>query len=308
MSQAFELTPQGPFDLAHQQRFFGGWPIFDPQPQAVAMAFPVEGWTDSAVVVVSQPDAGRITGVVHGPHGQMAGRAWEQALAVLSLDIDGRGFAAVGERDPVIGRLQREHGWMRPTLFHSPYEAACNFVIGQRISIAQARALRLAMAADSGERISVQGVELAAFPRPQRLLELSAIRGLPDEKLVRLHGIARAALAGVLNRARLRAMSVDAALVELTSLRGVGTFSSQGILFRGAGVVDEVTDDPVSKQAVQRLYGLDHLPDHEEVLRYAEPWRPFRMWSLVLLRVWIRGEGGGPASRPRRERGSRRAG
>ena len=308
MPQTFELTPQGPFDLAYQQRYFGGWAPFEPDPAAVAMAFPVEGWTDSAVVVLRQRDTGTIAGAVHGVDGAGAQRAWEQALAVLSLDIDGGEFPSVGERDPVIGRLQRAHGCMRPTLFHSPYEAACNFVIGQRISIAQARALRVRMAADSGDRVEAEGVELAAFPSPQRLLELTTVPGLPAEKLVRLHGIAQAALDGVLERARLRSLPTETALTELTALRGVGTFSSQGILFRGAGVVDEVTDEAVSKQAVQRLYDLDHLPDHAEVVRLAQAWRPFRMWSLVLLHVWIRGEGGGPAPPAKHGRRGRRAG
>ncbi|HSP65385.1 MAG TPA: hypothetical protein VLO10_04260 [Candidatus Deferrimicrobium sp.] len=297
MSQTFEMTPRGAFDLAYQQQHFGGWAPFVPDPAAVAMAFPVEGWETSAVVVLQQRENGSISGAVHGCAADVAQRAWHQALAVLSLDIDGSGFPAVGERDPVIGRLQRAHRLMRPTLFHSPYEAACNFVIGQRISIVQARALRARMAADSGDRIGVQGMDLAAFPRPQQLLTLTAVRGLADEKLVRLHGIARAALDGTLERRRLRALPVGTALAELSELRGVGPFSAQGILFRGAGVVDGVTDDPVTKEAVQRLYELDHLPDQAAVERLAEVWRPFRTWSQVLLHVWIRGEGGGPAAR-----------
>lgn len=307
MPQTFSMVPQGHFDLEYQRGAFGGWPAFEPDPTAVAMAFPVEGWTHSAVVVLRQPeaDAGAITGSVAGADEETAQRAWEQALATLSLDVDGRGFPAVGERDPVMARLQRAHHLLRPVLFHSPYEAACNFVIGQRISMAQARSLRLRMAAESGDHITAGGVELSAFPRPQQLLGLRAIRGLPDEKLLRLHGIAQAALDGILDRARLRALAVEAALAELSVLRGVGPFSAQGILFRGAGVVDEITDDSVSKQAVQRLYGLDHLPDHAEVLRQAEAWRPFRMWCLVLLHVWIRGEGGGPAPPQRRVRRGR---
>jgi len=229
----------------------------------------------------------------------------DQALAVLSLDIDGTGFEAVGERDPVIARLQKTHHAMRPVLFHSPYEAACNFVIGQRISIAQARALRQRMGAESGDSVAVDGVTFHAFPRPQQLLELTEVRGLPDEKLLRIHGIAHAALDGVLDRRRLRALPVETALAEVSALRGVGPFSAQGIVFRGAGVVDEITDDAVGKQAVERLYELDHLPGQAEMLRLAEAWAPFRMWCLVLLHVWIRGEGGGPAPLRLRQRGRR---
>jgi DNA-3-methyladenine glycosylase II len=298
---SFSMHPRGPFDLGHQRQFFGPWPAYPPDATAMAMAFPVEGWTDSAAVVLRQPDSATITGEVYGAGGDGAQRAWQQALAVLSLDVDGTEFPEVGVRDPVIGRLQRDHACLRPALFHSPYEAACNFVIGQRISIAQARAVRARMAAESGDTVSADGAQLSAFPPPQALLRLRAIRGMPDEKLQRLHGIAEAAIDGVLDRARLRSMPTEDALAELATLRGVGPFSSQGILFRGAGVVDEVTNDPVSKSAVQRLYSLDHLPDHAEVLRVAESWRPFRMWSMVLLHVWIRGEGGGPAPSRRRK-------
>ncbi len=300
MAHSFELTPQGPFDLAAQRLFFGGWPVFEPDPGALAMAFPVEGWSHSAVVVLQQGPTGVITGTVHGPPPSVAESAWRQALGVLSLDVDGSGFPSVGERDPAVGRLGRAHTWMRPVLFHSPYEAACNFVIGQRISQVQARALRRRMGEESGDRIEVDGATLTAFPRPQQLLELAEVRSLPEEKLTRLHAVARAALDGVLDRQRLRSMAVPAALAELSAIRGIGPFSAQGILHRGAGLVDEVTDDPVSKQAVQRLYGLDHLPTQEEVLRRAQPWRPYRMWALVLLHVWIRGEGGGAAQRFRR--------
>jgi DNA-3-methyladenine glycosylase II len=304
--QEFSMHPRGPFDLARQRQFFGPWPEYSPDPTALAMAFPVEGWAESAAVVLRQPDPGAISGEVHGADGDAAERAWAQALAVLSLDVDGTDFPRVGERDPVIGRLQANHGFLRPALFHSPYEAACNFVIGQRISIVQARAIRGRMAAESGDSISAGGLELHAFPKPQVLLGLHTISGLADEKVTRLHGIAQAAIDGVLDRARLRSLSTEAALAEVSALRGVGPFSAQGIVFRGAGVVDEVTDEPVSKQAVERLYSLDHVPDHAEVMRYAEAWRPFRMWSLVLLHVWIRGEGAGSA--PSRGRGRQGAG
>ncbi len=120
---------------------------------------------------------------------------------------------------------------------------------------------------------------------------------------MRLHGVARAALDGVLDRARLRALPVARRSRRCLELRGVGPFSAQGIVFRGAGVVDEVTDEPVSRRAVQRLYRMDHPLDHPGMLRVAEAWRPFRMWALVLLHVWIRDQGVGPSARHRRPRG-----
>jgi DNA-3-methyladenine glycosylase II len=259
------------------------------------MAFPVEGWRGSAAVVARQEqDDGPIEGTVIASGEAGSNQARSQALASLSLDVDGTGFPAVGVRDPVIGGLQQRYGWLRPVCFHSPYEAAVNFVVGQRISMRQSRALRARMARDLGEPLEVGGLTVHAFPVPQRLVDLAAFPGLPEEKLGRLRGIARAALEGTLDRARLRGMPTHEALAELQQLRGVGPFASQGILHRGAGVVDDVTDDDATRQAVQLAYGLREPPTRTEILAIAEAWRPFRMWATVLLHVWLRRERGGP--------------
>jgi 3-methyladenine DNA glycosylase/8-oxoguanine DNA glycosylase len=34
-----------------------------------------------------------------------------------------------------------------------------------------------------------------------------------------------------------------------------------------------------------RLYGLDAPPTLEEFAELSEPWRPFRIWATVLLRL-----------------------
>jgi len=60
------LVPQGPFRLADASAYFGGWPPFPPDPSAVAMTFPVEGWRTSAAVILRQGDTGRLTGEVPG--------------------------------------------------------------------------------------------------------------------------------------------------------------------------------------------------------------------------------------------------
>jgi DNA-3-methyladenine glycosylase II len=46
-----------------------------------------------------------------------AGLVRQQVARVLSLDYDGAEFLRVGERDPVIGRLQAAAPGLRPPLF-----------------------------------------------------------------------------------------------------------------------------------------------------------------------------------------------
>lgn len=300
----FEIKPNGSFDLSHTNQYFGGWLTLHADDQAVVMTFPVEGWKTSAAVVVRQDDKGKIAGDVICAD-QHAQAAWQQALATLSLDYDGTGWNALGEKDPLIGRLQASYKRLRPVLFHSPYEAAAAFVIGHRLSIKQGRAIRQAMAKEYGDSVQVGDGSFYAFPRPEVLKKITGIKGVSPAKIPRLHGIAEAAMDGWLDRNVLRAMPEEEALTNIRSLKGIGEFFSQGILYRGAGLPDAVPDDEVTKQAFQRAFELKEVPNHETVLKLADPWRPFRMWATVLLHVWFRREEGGPkrsSDRPRVKR------
>jgi DNA-3-methyladenine glycosylase II len=282
----FEMVPRGPFDLENQTSRFGGWPKLG---DGIVMPFPVEGWNGSAAVVMRQR-ANVITGAIHGASDADAERAWHQAMATVSLDVDGDGFVHIGRRDAVIGRLQAEYRNLRPVLFHSPYEAACAFVIGHRITILQTRRIRQRLAEEIGATIEVDGAAFTAFPDPRALLRLESFPGLAPVKIERLHHVARAALEGRLDRARLRSLPEEDALTQLRTLPGIGEFFAQGILMRGAGLVDAVTDDDITPRAIQLLYGLDERPDRAAVLRRAEAWRPYRMWAVVLLNVWGRSQ------------------
>ncbi len=68
-------------------------------------------------------------------------------------------------------------------------------------------------------------------------------------------------------------------------------------MHRGAGVVDELTNDDLTQYAVQKAYGLPQLPDPEQMLEITTAWKPYRMWAEVLLHVWLRREVGLPPKR-----------
>ena len=292
----FEHVPRGPFDLSNQNKYFGGWPTLARDPAAVVMTFPVEGWKGSAAVVLRQSADGRLTGRILCP-AALSDRARQQALSCVSLDVDAESWPEVGVRDPVIGELQKKYLFLRPVLFHSPYEAAAGFIIGHRITIKQKQALMRRMAEELGEGFSIEGEVFHAFPAPQVLLTIPGYKGLSEQKVERLRGIARAAIEGILDRESLRSLPVGDAISRLEALRGIGPFFAQGILYRGAGLADEVTRDDTTEYAVKIAYRLEQSPDHTRVLEIARPWRPFRMWAAVLLHVWIRREVGLPGRR-----------
>ncbi len=290
--QQFEMTPKGPFSLVTTKEYFGDWTTLGPDQASVALAFPVESWHTSAAAILRQDQNNRIHGTIYGA-GAEAERAWQQALAVFSLDCDGSSWPEVGQRDPLLGKLQSNYNFLRPVLFHSAYEAAASFIIGHRISIQQGRKLRQALAQEIGEPLHIGETTLYAFPQPQILRELDSFKGINAEKIERLHGVAQAALDGLLDRAYLRSLPVEQALTKLRTIRGVGDFFAQAILMRGAGLVDSLVNDDTTKQAIQLLYQLPQLPDQATVEQIAETWRPYRMWATVQLHAWLRREMGG---------------
>jgi len=290
-----EIVPRGPFSLAAAQDFAGGFPAGigggGVQGASITLAFPLEGRDASAAVELWQEPDAVVRGRTDAPS-ELIDAATHQAARSLSLDHDGSAWPAVGERDPVVGGYQREHSFFRPVCFYSAYEAATSFVIGQRISRRQSAVIKRALAEELGDRPTIEGIEVPAFPRPSRLLELRTARGLSDEKVRRLHSLAQAALDGRLDSKALRAMPEDQALASLRELPGVGPFTANGILYRGCGVADGLPGaDELGGTVVKDLYGLETVtPD--DVRRIAEAWRPYRMWAVVLLRMaWTRAQG-----------------
>lgn len=236
----FEIAPRGPFSLRAAAQFgFGGSlgaPAFD---GAMRLAFAVDGFAGHAGVLLRERSDQTIEGEVQGGCDVAAVR--DQVARILSLDHDGDAWLAVGERDPVIGRLQREHPGVRPVLFHSPYEAAAWSIVSARRPATQAAGVRRRLSEELGATFDVGGIPMAAFPLPERLLNVKPGPGLSEEKVARLHGVAHAALDGALDPQRLRAMKPDAALAELLTLRGIGPFYAALILVRSSGVADVAT-------------------------------------------------------------------
>jgi DNA-3-methyladenine glycosylase II len=292
-----DIIPSSTFDLRNENSFFGGWPVIEDSADkfSIVIAFPVEGWQESAAITVTQYKSSELSFDASGCKDTK--KAINQALATLSLDVNDKGWSEVGNQDAVIGNLQKKYNYLRPVLFHSPYEAAAGFVIGQRISIRQRQALQSKIAEKLGEAITINGQDFFAFPLPQKLLELDTFPGLNPVKVERLKGIAKAALEGRLDRAKLLALPTKTALTYLQNLPGIGPFYASGILYRGAGIVDGITDDTLTKYVVQQAYRLPKEPTHEEVVKIAQSWKPYRMWAEVLLHIWMRREVGMPKRR-----------
>lgn len=211
-----------------------------------------------------------------------------QLARILSLDVDGSGFPGLAAADPVVAGLMADYPGLRPVCFHSPYEAAAWAVIGHRVRMAQAAAVKARLAERYGRRVQIAGRTLYAFPTPPVLRTITRAPGLTEVKIERLHALAEAADDGLLDAARLRAMPVDDALAALRALPGIGPFSAELILIRGAGHPDVFPrHEPRLHAAMADAYGLGATDsrDPRRLAGIADRWKPYRSWVALLLRA-----------------------
>ena len=277
----FTITPRGPFSL-DQAGSFGFGPREAESGEAMRLSFAADGSGSRRASSCARRD-GTIEGEVHGdtPAEPRAIRSRASSRSSTTAR-SGRGSApATGDR-----ALQADFPGLRPVLFHSPYEAAAWAVIVARRAAHRpgmcARARRALRRDVRARRRAARGVPLGRGGARDR----RADTGLTNEKRLRLQGIARAELDGRLDVAHLRELGPDAARAELQQLRGIGPFSSSLVVLRAVGFTDVLpVEQPMVQRAVERAYEITSPLGPEQFAALAEPWRPFRTWACVLLRV-----------------------
>ncbi len=283
-----DLPVQGPFDLMASARFLEGFPPAArtdaaARPGELRLAFPVApSWRPVGVLLRQHRPGGPVRAAVRGEPADID-NAIAAVRRILSLDVDGTRFTDVGARDPVVGELQARYPGLRPVAFHSPYEAACFAIIGHRIRMTQAATIKHQLAVRLGERVDVHGIELPSFPAPSVLRAQPHVPMVSELKSDRLKAVAEAAEAGRLDAAELRSLPMAEALARLKTLPGIGDFSADLVLLRGAAHPDGFAESETRlHEEMRRAYGVATKSELREV---AESWSPYRTWVSLLLRV-----------------------
>ncbi len=285
------IPTRGPFSLEELALFGFGHRNERSFDGVMRMAFRVDHDLETAVGVEVRQRGDQLDLTVHGDADPDVVAA--QVARVISCDHDGEGFADLGRRDQVIGSLQQAAPGLRPALFYSPYEAAVWSVISARRARAQGIALRERLNEAHGTAFELAGRTVTALPAPSRLAALTDLPGLPADRIPRLQAAAAAAQRGDLDVDRLVALGPEAAQEAVQELPGIGPFYSALIVVRACGFVDVLpTDEPRSRQAVHDLYGLStpmtdwaHAEGGDEYAAFADRWKPYRTWAVVLIRA-----------------------
>ncbi len=174
-SQTFSIIPDGPFSLAQAAQFGFGQRSGTEWDGVMRLAFCLDGYREQLGVEVRQDAKGVVQCAVAAPASGVidTDAIRRQVARVLSLDHDGAEFTKVGERDPVIARLQEVAPGLRPPLFYSPYEAAAWCVLSARRPARQMMTIRQRLSEAHGQTFDLAGRRWRRF-RCRRLSSMSS--------------------------------------------------------------------------------------------------------------------------------------
>lgn len=286
------IEPAGPFDLTRSISFLEEWPATRRPADGAALRFAFCAEHDWRPVGVRVTQHG---GAVTVAATRGAGDVVAEVARILSLDVDATAVRQVVDRDRVVAELVAAAPGLRPVCFWTPWEAACWALLTQRTSMRTAAALKRRIGDELGTTVEVDGEALTAFPAPRTVLDAPRLPGVDPTKLDRVRALAAAALDGTLTTATLRGLAPDEARAALRALPGVGPFSADLILIRGAGAPDVfTTNEPRLLAAVRRRYGLPDSAGVEDCRAIAERWRPLRSWVGFWLRASAVSSGNAP--------------
>lgn len=186
--------------------------------------------------------------------------------------------------DPVLARLIDAHPDFRPRAWIDELPGLDAFttlifqVAGQQLSVRSTRTILSRLEERFGGHLPSPAELLAADPQVVRASGLSTRKGAT------LRALAERFVDGRLSEDALSRMTDDEIDVALTEVSGIGPWTAHGFLIVALDRPDVLLPgDLALRHAVQRLYGLDHLPTEAEMVEMAERWRPYRSLAVSYL-------------------------
>jgi DNA-3-methyladenine glycosylase II len=197
---------------------------------------------------------------------------------------DAAAFATLRKADPVIAALIDANpdydpdAWLERMPKMDAFGVLIFQVIGQQLSVAVTRTMLDRVMNRFGGHL----------PSPEELLEADPLdiraAGLSHRKVQTLRDLAERFVDGRLDPDELERLSDEEVVGRLTEVSGVGRWTAEGFLAIALHREDVVLPgDLALRKAIQRAYGLDHLPSQDEVVAIAEAWRPYRSLAVNYL-------------------------
>jgi DNA-3-methyladenine glycosylase II len=163
------------------------------------------------------------------------------ARALFSLDHPIEEFYRLVRKEPILRGTDRRFRGLRLPRDPTVYEALLYAVIGQQLSVRAARAVQLRLFERTSSVLEVDGVEVRCVPKPRAILGLGEA-GLRSVGTSRAKARTLLALAewapGAPSGDTFANGPLEPAVARLDALPGIGPWTAENALLRGAGRKD----------------------------------------------------------------------
>jgi 3-methyladenine DNA glycosylase/8-oxoguanine DNA glycosylase len=222
--------------------------------------------------------------------GASAAAARRAARELFSLDHALGEFYRLVRAEPVLRGTDRRFRGLRLPRDASVYEALLHAIVGQQLSVRAANTIQRRLFDLAGSYLDAGGVPVPCVPAPERLAalppdQLRAV-GMSRTKAAALRSLAAWASSDPPSAAELAAMPLPAAVEALDRLPGVGRWTAENALLRGAGRTDVFVAGDLGVRVALEVYGV--LPrDRPEAEARAWAERRYPGWgSYATLYLW----------------------
>lgn len=212
--------------------------------------------------------------------------------ALFSLDHPLEEFYALVRREPALRGTERKFRGLRLPRDAHLYEALLHAIVGQQLSVASAAALKRRLFAATDSTVRADGVDVPCAPRPSALRRLG-VAGVRSLGMSRAKARALVELASWVQgtpptESSLARGDVDAAVHALSGLYGVGRWTAENALLRGAGRPDVfVAGDLGIRVALAEYAGIPRERPESEARDWGS--RHYPGWgSYATLYLWRR--------------------
>jgi DNA-3-methyladenine glycosylase II len=207
---------------------------------------------------------------------------WARTCGSAVADPTAREF--LRQADPILGELIDARPDFHPRAWLDalpPLDAFGTLifqVVGQQLSVRATRTIISRLRERFGGHLPSPREVLAGDPQELRASGMSTRKGAT------LRALAERFVDGRLSDASLSQMTDEEVEAALTEVPGVGPWTAHGFLIVALDRPDVLlSGDLALRRAVQHAYGLDHPPSEEEMVRIAQPWRPYRSLAVSYL-------------------------
>jgi len=240
------------------------------------------------------PEAVKLTLSVPGSRStRVAEAALAEVRRLLFLDADLPAFYRMAKGDPALSGLITPLYGLRPTLAPSPFEMLVGAISAQQVNLAFAFTTRGRLVRRFGERVSVSGQVVHAFPLPEslaraRVRELRRMQ-FSTRKAEYIIGLARLASSGALDFDHLARLANEEVIAALTRVRGFGRWTAEWFLARALGRGDVCpAGDLGVRKCFAYFYNRGRPLSEKAIRRRARQWGEHQNLAVHYLLAGLR--------------------